>query len=150
MPYETAKIYGPYLRPDGRQHIIAVYPDGSRKTTSYPKYLMEVHLGRYLLPTETVDHIDRDFTNNSISNLQVLSKETHSRLDAKRLASVVVKCQICGFDFTLEGNRLHNAYRSKARGNSGPYCSRSCAGKATHMIGLVNSLPEKVLYYADK
>ena len=93
MPYETAKIYGPYLRPDGRQHIIAVYPDGSRKTTSYPKYLMEVHLGRYLLPTETVDHIDRDFTNNSISNLQVLSKETHSRLDAKRLASEVVKCQ---------------------------------------------------------
>ena len=40
-----------------------------RITLSYPKYLIEVHLDRYLEKEETVDHIDGNFLNNVISNL---------------------------------------------------------------------------------
>jgi len=69
------KIYGPYTRADGRKHIIKYDPStGSRKTVSYPKHLMEKYLGRALLPTETVDHIDDNFYNDDINNLQVISR----------------------------------------------------------------------------
>ena len=63
------KVYGPYTRKDGRQHVILVHEDLSRQTMSYPKYLMEQHLKRALLASETVDHINNDFTDNRIENL---------------------------------------------------------------------------------
>lgn len=71
----SMKIYGPYTRLDGRKIIII---DG--RTVSYPKYLLEQHLGRKLTDNETCDHIDGDFTNNSISNLRVLSRELNASL----------------------------------------------------------------------
>lgn len=37
------------------------------------RLVMEEKLGRYLLPTEVVDHIDGDITNNSPDNLRVFS-----------------------------------------------------------------------------
>jgi predicted DNA-binding protein YlxM (UPF0122 family) len=41
------------------------------------RLVMEKHLGRYLLPTEQVHHIDGDKTNNELSNLQLLSPSDH-------------------------------------------------------------------------
>lgn len=41
------KIYGPYLRKDGRQHLVIV-EDNKKYTISYPKWLMENHLKRKL------------------------------------------------------------------------------------------------------
>ena len=42
MIYENCKIYGPYFnKVDNRQNIIIVFPDKTRKTISYAKYLME-------------------------------------------------------------------------------------------------------------
>lgn len=77
------KIYGPYTRKDGRQHIVLYdFEKGLRKTMSYPKYLLEQKLGRELLPNETCDHIDNDFTNNSLDNLQVLTREENARKGA--------------------------------------------------------------------
>jgi len=35
------------------------------------RLVVEEHIGRYLLPSEVVDHIDGDITNNDISNLRV-------------------------------------------------------------------------------
>ena len=67
------KIYGPYTRKDGRKHIVK-YKNGKRTTQSYPRYLMEQHLGRPLLDTEEVDHTDEDYTNDDINNLQLLTK----------------------------------------------------------------------------
>jgi hypothetical protein len=42
------KIYGPYTRKDGRKHVIVHYDGGRIRTVSYPKWLMEQHLGREL------------------------------------------------------------------------------------------------------
>ena len=68
------KISKPYLRPDGRKHVIITNDDGSKTTRSYPRYLLEEKLGRALLPEETVDHIDGDHTNDSLDNLRVLTR----------------------------------------------------------------------------
>ena len=129
MVYEDYKIYGPYFRKDGRQHIIAIHPEEGRKTVSYPKYLMECKLGRYLDPNETIDHIDNDPCNNNFSNLRVLSREEHSELEAKRLKAMKFKCLWCGHEFELKGKQLHDRFSSRRKGASGPFCSKSCSGK---------------------
>lgn len=43
-------------------------------------YIMEQHIGRKLLPNEVVHHIDKDKTNNNISNLLLLTQSEHSKL----------------------------------------------------------------------
>ena len=58
-----------------------VTPDGRR--TRVHRYLMEIHLGRKLLTTEHVHHIDGNGLNNSIDNLVVLTDSEHHRLHSK-------------------------------------------------------------------
>ena len=77
------KVYGPYTRKDGRQHVILVHEDLSRQTMSYPKYLMEQQLGRPLLASKTVDHINNDFTDNRIENLQILTRAENAAKELK-------------------------------------------------------------------
>lgn len=43
-------------------------------------YVMVNHIGRKLLPTECVHHIDRNRANNSMSNLLLLTNIEHSQL----------------------------------------------------------------------
>lgn len=43
-------------------------------------YIMEQHIGRKLLPNEVVHHIDKNKTNNDISNLLLLTQSEHSKL----------------------------------------------------------------------
>ena len=124
------KIYGPYTRPDQRKHVCIVHSDGRRQTKSYPRYLMEQHLGRELLPSETVDHINNDFTDDRIENLQLLSRIDNVR---KQLADNCVsrklytfECPVCKQPAT---KYMDQVLGNKKKGKSGPYCSRSCAGK---------------------
>ena len=55
-------ICGPYLRKDGRKQITLI-GNNKRKTISYPKALVEAHLGGRLSNDETVDHKDRNKQN---------------------------------------------------------------------------------------
>lgn len=57
---------------------------------------MEQYLGRLLMSDETVDHIDGDFTNNNLDNLQVLFRKEHCKLDAKRNEVQWLLCGVCG------------------------------------------------------
>lgn len=124
------KVYGPYTRKDGRQHVI-LYKGGVRKTVSYPKYLLEQKLGRPLLPNETCDHIDNDHTNNSPDNLQVLTRsdniKKHRALKPAELGTFT--CPVCYASFT---KRMHRVRHNRKQSKSGPYCSKSCAGKGSH------------------
>ena len=122
------KIYGPYTRKDGRQHVI-LYENNKRKTVSYPKYLLETKLGRSLLPHETCDHIDGNPLNNSLDNLQLLSRSDNIRKHAALLPAELCTftCPICLCSFT---KRMHHIRHNRKQGKRGPYCSRSCAGKA--------------------
>lgn len=125
------KVYGPYLRKDGRQHVIVVTGKG-RRTVSYPKWIMEQHLGRRLDPNrETVDHIDRDFTNNSIENLQILPRSKHAEIDAVRVQDVDLTCALCGCTFSRSARAINHGARE---GKAGPFCTKSCAGRYGAMV----------------
>lgn len=121
-PYVNYKVYGPYKRKDGRLHVIVYKSKTIKHTVSYPKFLMEIHLGKKLHPKkETVDHIDSDFTNNDISNLRILDLKTHTKEDAIRLAEETLKCKWCKTIFIAN---IKDRFRRKA----GPFCSKKCTG----------------------
>ena len=130
MIYENlAKIRGPYeSSKDHRLRCTLVFNDKTIKSMSYPKYLMEVHLDRYLTENETVDHIDGNPLNNNINNLRVLDRREHCKNDVYRNVDVTVNCTYCGKEFTIPGNKIHNRNR-KDRHQSGYFCSRQCSGK---------------------
>lgn len=122
------KVYGPYTRKDGRQHVV-LYDGKTRKTVSYGKYLLEQHLGRSLLSDETCDHIDGDFTNNDLSNLQVLTRRDnilkYAKEHPKEVATYV--CPQCGKEFNREVRKVRGNQTKQCK--VGPFCSKSCAGK---------------------
>ncbi len=120
------KIYGPYLRKDGRKHVI-IANGKNRRTVSYPKWLMEQALGRKLDPDlETVDHIDEDFTNDERSNLQLLTRVENAKKSSNPAEIICFICPVCG----KEGRQFARDVRSnRKKGRAGPFCSRSCAGK---------------------
>ncbi len=76
---EYQKVCGPYTsKQDGRQRITLVGRDDTnraiRRTVSFPKALLETSIGRRLSDGETADHIDENFENNQLTNLQVLTR----------------------------------------------------------------------------
>lgn len=151
IPYENCKVYGPYQsREDKRFRVVVVFTNKIKVTVSYPKYLMELHLGRYLRANETVDHKDNDVTNNVIDNFQILTRISHIQLDALRLKPMVINCQICKEDFELSGVRLSDAIQNKIKGTRGPFCSKSCAGKATNIMNNLENVLKPVEYYTNK
>ena len=127
------KVFGPYKRENGRQLVIVVDKDGNRRTVSYPKWLMELQLGRKLGPDETVDHWDSNIDNNDLNNLRVVPRDEHSADDTRRVKPVKFHCAWCQQEF----ERSPRLVRDKARKNkAGPFCSRPCAGKYSRMLQL--------------
>lgn len=126
---QYTSVLGPYLRPDGRKHIVlnnSNAPSGTKgktKTISYPKALVEVSVGRRLLPNETVDHHNRNHTDdNVVDNLFIRSRSEHASLDVVRVTVENVDCPMCGASFTPSISQRNN---HKA---AGPFCSRKCSG----------------------
>ena len=123
--YEGKKVYGPYTRKDGRQVVILKTPGSEKdhKTISYPKYLVECHINRYLTDNETIDHIDGNFYNNELSNLRIVDRSEHCRSHNKVKQTLYKKCVICGKSFnTTDNNRVTCG-------------SKSCRGKCAHIDG---------------
>lgn len=74
------RIYEVVYPTNSRLILSYVRTDGGWTTISYPKALMEVHLGRVLIyPDETVDHINNDPMDNRIENLQILSRSENAK-----------------------------------------------------------------------
>lgn len=136
---ELKKAYGPYTRQDGRKHMVLVFKNNSKKTISYPKWLMENHIGRRLLSHETVDHKDRDFTNDDINNLQILFKKEHSSLDARRVKPLELSCIWCG-NKTFQ--RPSDFDGNTKQGRAGPFCGPSCRGKYGKAIQMGWDVPK--------
>jgi hypothetical protein len=79
-----ARIYGPYVKEPQkgtarRRQLAISFEDGTRTSIPYARWLMTQHLGRKLLPTEHVDHINEDPLDDRISNYQLLSPAQNSR-----------------------------------------------------------------------
>lgn len=128
---QILKIYGPYTsRRDGRKRVVFYYSDKSTSTTSYARYLYEKANG--VLPDDlTVDHIDEDFTNDVIDNLQPLTlleniqkaRDSGKLIDTEWFKGICLECEK---PFTkpmrqIRGNQF-------VKGRPGPFCSRSCSG----------------------
>lgn len=120
------KTLGPYRRGDGRWIIFIQDENGRYRTKSWPKFIMENHLGRALLPNETVDHWDTNPDNNNIDNLKVIDRTEHSRQDTRRVEMIKLKCPECGKEFERSPRLLRDKNK---KGASGSFCSRQCAGK---------------------
>jgi hypothetical protein len=126
-PFDGCRVYAPILHKKmGRRMAVVIFPDGSRTTFSYAKYLMSVCLGRILSREEEVDHVDGDRLNDSLDNLQVL---TRGQNRAKRAVDnpavkVTYLCARCGKEKTVRKGADHGLVK---RGYA--YCSRACARK---------------------
>lgn len=140
MVYSEYKAYGPYTRKDGRQHVCLVHnKTKQKKTVSYPKYIYEIHFNKYIEKGIDVHHIDNDFSNNKISNLELINKKEHSRNHAKKQISKLdleenyLKCYRCGDQIMLSKKQLrHFIYNRDSRKRLGPFCSKHCIGMFTH------------------
>lgn len=131
---DNFKVFGPYKRQDGRQLVIVVDNNSVRRTISYPKWLLEMQLGRPLDPDlETVQHLDGDHSNNDDDNLKLMPREEHSAQDTRRVKNLKFNCAWCSSEF----ERSPRLIRDKAKKNkAGPFCSRSCAGRYSRMLQL--------------
>lgn len=112
---------------DGRSRLDLVNSKTDRTTISYARYLMSVKEGRFLTEDEEVDHINKDKTDDSISNLQILNIHEHklkSISEIKPRKKIKLTCANCGIEF----DRWHNqglVYKKYVKS----FCSRSCNGK---------------------
>jgi hypothetical protein len=128
---KTFTAYGPYLRKDGRKHVIIINKDNngietSRRTVSYPKLMAEILLDGDVWGDQTVDHVDRDFSNDNFNNLQILTLAEHASIDALRVKVSNVECLTCKTSFTPSvAQRNDNTRKIK---KAGPFCSRKCSG----------------------
>lgn len=135
--YKNCEIYGPYKsKKDKRSRIVIRWPDKSLTCISYPKYLMELHLGRYLNDDETIDHIDGNVENNDLSNFQILDRLEHVKIDNPSTKSENYICQNCNKQFVMEGWQVAKFINNrKHRPNqNGPFCSRSCVSKYSQKL----------------
>lgn len=73
-PYKQRLTKDGYLRMYAAKHPFAE----GRKEMFVHDMVMEMHLGRRLLPNEVAHHLDEVKTNNSIVNLEVKSHARHS------------------------------------------------------------------------
>jgi len=150
--YKGYPFCGPYTRKtDNRTFITLRKPDGKHTTVSYPKFLMEQQLGRYLTNDETVDHIDGNVQNNDLHNLRVLSHKEHAANDTWRNRAMKFSCPICFGEFVLAHTRLSRALSERKRNKAGPFCSKHCSGvygaelqnRKREKLKIVNILPIK-------
>lgn len=125
-PHNIEKVYGPYTRKsDGREVVRLKLTNGKFKMKSYARYLKEIELGRELdRNEETVDHKNRNHTDNEAENLQILTRVENAAKSALRREDVKDNCVYCGTEFTLTKSQVRNSSRRQA----GPFCSRKCTG----------------------
>ena len=122
--FEGYKIYGPY---GSKRKMVALVSPEHRTTMSYARYLMTLHLGRELTDQEEVDHIDDDYTNDVIENLQILTPEQNKAKQDKlrrEQALITLTCPQCGEEFT----RFRRFTKMRNGGSGEPSCcSRRCS-----------------------
>lgn len=147
-------VYGPYTNTkSGRQTVTVHMKDGRKRFMSYPKFLVEIVLGRELdCKLETVDHIDHDFTNNSWDNMRLVDIHTHSSEDNIRVAVARIACVWCG---TETHRRPKEIRRRLARDQAGPFCSKVCSGqyskaKQTGTLPKASSVYNQYAWYMNQ
>lgn len=107
-------------------YMYALVPDHPYATKNgyvlLHRVLMENHLGRILEANEVVHHKDSNKFNNRIENLEVLTKNEHAKLHAKKGRTCVkLVCPECGRTFSKEKREIKKDQKQV-------FCSRKCNG----------------------
>ena len=129
--FQDYTVYGPYVGNDGRSRVI-LRKNGKNKTMSYPKFLWWKHKGILISDEQHIHHKDENFSNNNIDNFEIKTIHDHMSLHRKEGAFhrtyAEYICPSCSSSF----KKLLRFVRSNQlqQHKSGPYCSRSCAGRA--------------------
>jgi hypothetical protein len=120
-PYKENWKFG-YLviNPENRRTVILFNNKKHRSSVSYARYLMAVHLSRYLTKEEQVDHIDNNKTNDDINNLQILTRKENNLKSAKGITWIDMICPKCNKNFKKELRHYRHNHHC---------CSRSCGSK---------------------
>lgn len=137
------KVYGPYKHPKrGRQYVI-IHDNGTRRSTSFARWLYEeVH--KVKVPSHLhVDHIDGDMYNNAIENLQLLTKGENSKKSflenpKRRKQYKKFYCKVCK---EYKSMPLYKYKIRKKTNRFGITCSRSCASKLVRKKQLEGIIP---------
>jgi hypothetical protein len=125
-------IRNTYQNKDGRWRSYCVDENGEPHIVSYPRLLMEQKLGRPLEPNEDVHHIDEDYNNNDIDNLEVILHGEHQRKHSQKYINTIEKCMICGKMFQMSSSQWSLFMRDIRRNRHRILtCGKTCAGKAS-------------------
>lgn len=107
---------------ENRRNVCLVNSEQDRTTISYARYLMCVKLGYILSSEYEVDHIDDDKTNDSIGNLQVLTKKENlqkfkeSQKRKTFLTHGTLSCyRYCKCDLCKQAKRIYQVNYSKQK-----------------------------------
>jgi ribosomal protein L37AE/L43A len=85
---EKARMASPIMKRAGtsnQKKYIVINVNG-RQIREH-RHVMQVHLGRTLLPHEHVHHINGDVTDNQVENLMVLTNSEHQKLELSFFSS---------------------------------------------------------------
>jgi hypothetical protein len=111
--------------------------------TSYSRYLMEVHLGRFLEKQEKVYHIDKNRLNFNIDNLEVRKTGSSSTINqpikqspvkSRKPILVELTCAYCKQSFTKEANLLSASATNRFCCKGCQYAFTSKFGKASNNV----------------
>lgn len=126
---------GPYVsKKDGRL-VCTIYNKITKRvtTTTYPRYVYQKHYNKIIPKGVEVHHIDENFLNNDIDNLELIEKAKHIRMHFKGVSkhpiSKIVNCYFCKKEFTLTRKQIMRRVNSDNLNKKGPFCSLSCSSK---------------------
>lgn len=120
------------INKEPRRNVILYKSNSERTTISYARYVMSVNLGFIVPPEYVVDHIDGDKMNDDLLNYQLLSEHENFKKGLKqnnvKRSMVKFKCGVCSQIFIKRRKNTHFVIKTK----SNDFCSRVCAGIASH------------------
>ena len=107
---------------------VAKLSNGKNRSIYQHREVMESHLGRKLTTNEVVHHLDHNRSNNRFENLELMTRAEHARLHGlERVPELhIFTCPMCEQPAI---KLARNVRSNKKKNRSGPFCSRSCAGK---------------------